>query len=398
VLSRKFQFKGTWIPARAWLLLESGVINLREMVLMSTIDALSKDDDPCWASNEELGDFMKLKPNTVGDSISKLVKLGLLQRCIKKTRTGTSRYLLVLWYDPTPDFSGVRTPDSPGVSPSPPSEGRVYRTGRVFSNTSNASNSKGGQEVPFFPQLKTSPPEDEHHRRATRLIDGLKKSKRASGPVSTKTWAIHIKRLHKDLDEDDARLDTVLSWFIDNIKGTYTPRVYSATTFRSKFIAIEDAMKRATGTDNAIDIEITEMATKIAERLRMKGWPKGSASDLALVVQMSLNAYQDFLSRCQRFAKALPDFDLKAGERDEMMRLMIHFISGGLPSVAHFVEQWMVDVHTQIADWDDWSGDLTKMAFKPEAKRFRHWGRALVNDYCRDPKRWDRLMELMNAN
>lgn len=390
VAKHNFQFRGTWLPARAWDLLKQNEINVNEMILISTIDALSTDDDPCWASNEELAAFIGMSPNSTGNMISRLVKQGYLDRVLHKTQTGTKRHLLVVWNFRTPLVSGVRTPLANGVLYNP--------SDYIYYNTGDDDNIVGGQDMPFMKEFEKEAIEDIHHQRAARLIVGLRKSMRLTGPANTSKWSVHFKRLHKDLQGDDARIDKVLVWFLNNIKSKYTPRVWSASSFRSKFVPIEDAMARATGDEPGIDIEITELAIRIANRLRMKGWPKGSAEDLPRVVQISLTNYDEFIARLRKFHEELHGLDIPKYERDRLARIVSYLTNGGLPGASHYVEQWMSTVNESIATWDGWSGDLTKQAFRTDSKMFKRFGRELMSNYCNETKPWDRIMELMYAD
>lgn len=384
------QFRGTWIASRVWRMFWAKKLTIKEMVLLAAIDVLSSDDDGCLASNEYFAKHLSVSSNGVGNMITKLVRIGYLERTVKRTQKGTKRYLSVVYNARTPCPDGVRTPSTNGVL-SPPSEGKAYSKG-------GDDILCGGQAMPFMKEFEKEVVEDIHHQRAARLIGGLRKSMRLTGPANASKWSIHFKRLHKDLDGDDARIDKVLAWFLNNIKDKYTPRVWSASSFRSKFIPIEDAMARAIGDEPGTDVEITSIATAIANRLRMKGWPKGSAEDLPFVVQLSLDNYDEFIVRLRRFGVELPGLDIPKHECDRLARLVSYLTNGGLPGSSHHVEQWMSDVNEQIAAWDAWSGDLTKLAFRVDSKMFKRQGRALTSNYCGESKPWDRIMELMYAD
>lgn len=384
------QFRGTWIGSRVWRLFWAKRLTMKEMVLLAAIDVLSSDEEGCWASNEYFAEHLSITPNGVGNMITKLVKRGYLDRSIKRTQKGTKRFLSVVSNPRTPCQDGVRTPSTNGVL-SPPSEGKAYSIG-------GDDILCGGQAMPFMKEFEKETVEDIHHQRAARLIGGLRKSMRLTGPANASKWAVHFKRLHKDLEGDDARIDAVLMWFLNNIKNKYTPRVWSASSFRTKFIPIEDAMTRANGNQPSIDIEITPIAVSIANRLRMKSWPKGSAEELPVAVQLSLTSYDVFLFRLRQFGEKLPGLDIPKHERDRLARFVSYLMNGGLPGATHYIEQWMSDVNEQIASWDAWSGDLIKLAFRTDSKTFKRYGRALTSNYCGETKPWDRIMELMYAD
>jgi hypothetical protein len=204
---------------------------------------------------------------------------------------------------------------------------------------------------------------------------------------SPRAWAVEFRRLHDSFQPTGAeaagRLTTVLSWYVEHIGEQYVPQAFSAESFRVKFDAIEEAMKRHTR-DNP-DVVPGADALEISERLLMRGWPKGAEAHVPAVVQMCLdfmNSWTDRLyrvdtgnARLDRFAQELRRHDL------------------GDPY--HYTENWMGGVHRQVRKWADWSGRLTNFVIGPDSKKFNQDGRAAADEICGDAGAWDGLQRVI---
>lgn len=59
-----------------------------------------------------------------------------------------------------------------------------------------------------------------------------------------KQWADEIRRLKEQSGIEYDRIEKVLDWYETNIGGEYIPVIESGYSLRSKFIRLEDAMKR----------------------------------------------------------------------------------------------------------------------------------------------------------
>ncbi len=98
------QFTGWWIPAKMVTLLESGVINCQELIIMANIGSLAESPRGCFASNEYLGTLVNVGGDRAKRMVCRLVNLGLLKRTVETDRTGKPvRYLEVDWDNYHPD-------------------------------------------------------------------------------------------------------------------------------------------------------------------------------------------------------------------------------------------------------------------------------------------------------
>ena len=71
-----FQFKGVWIPASIWLNTE---LTDREKFLLAQIHYFTREDEPCYASNEYLSEFMGTTIKTIKNMLVILKKKGYIK-------------------------------------------------------------------------------------------------------------------------------------------------------------------------------------------------------------------------------------------------------------------------------------------------------------------------------
>ena len=84
---------------------------------------------------------------------------------------------------------------------------------------------------------------------AEKLASIIRKNKRIN-VTSQKivSWANEIRKLVETDGVSIQRVETALDWYEDNIGGEYIPVIESGSSLRSKFIKLEDAMRRAGAT------------------------------------------------------------------------------------------------------------------------------------------------------
>lgn len=220
--------------------------------------------------------------------------------------------------------------------------------------------------------IPPSPPPSRFDADCTeQLITALVHHRKIKGQVRRDRWRVHFRRLRQQDEIPKERIQTVLGWYCGHIGEEFVPLAYSADSFRSKFIRIEQAMKREFG-----DVTVSPTARKIVERLEQLSWPKGSKSQLPKVVQLSLEGYRSFRKSLR-------------GNNDDST--LSRFILRRLPSSEVFVREWMEDVHRQVAGWADWNGRLNSFVVGPEQSGLHLKCYGLAEEYCGDSDRWNRL-------
>jgi len=80
---------------------------------------------------------------------------------------------------------------------------------------------------------------------ASKLADVIKQNKNINTPPQRlHSWSNDIRKLSEQDGVDFPRIEKALDWYQDNIGGEYIPVIESGATLRSKFVKLEDAMKR----------------------------------------------------------------------------------------------------------------------------------------------------------
>jgi hypothetical protein len=188
------------------------------------------------------------------------------------------------------------------------------------------------------------------------------------------------------------RFKEVLTWYCSHLLDKYTPKAYSAKTFREKFYNIEDAMNRQnSGISKEKEVEISPDADKLAKELKnFYVWPLNSASQLPQVIQLSINNYKTFLCKHNKFLKNdVPEKQQSFGNM--LKEVLVH------PNL--FVRIWMLKVNKSVKNWKNWNGDLMFYVFTPKHKLFQQqMGYNWAKEYTCDATRWDKYMKVFNEN
>ncbi len=79
---------------------------------------------------------------------------------------------------------------------------------------------------------------------ATKLENLVRARRKLFRKVNKKNWILHFKNLRTKSEVKQQRIKKVLLWYIKHFGEKYVPVAYSAKTFCTKFINIEDAMNR----------------------------------------------------------------------------------------------------------------------------------------------------------
>lgn len=242
----------------------------------------------------------------------------------------------------------------------------------------------------FFDLQPDTPAAREDFRRAEKLKTFIPKTNLRT-KISITKWATEFEKLRETDDVDAQDIDLALDWLSKNFDKDYTPRLFSASGFRRKFRAIQAAMQR----DPDAGIVITDQCKKLVLRdMVYWNWPKGAQDQLHETVQRSMNAYVDFRARVLNLLGQARSHRLRIGrDKQKALANFIPQVLSKLMSVDTFVENWMHAVHRMVWRWDDWSGDLVALSFKPNSKKFYGMGCDWALEWCGDHKRWQLLME-----
>lgn len=129
--------------------------------------------------------------------------------------------------------------------------------GKPASNNTTFNNTKSKNTISFSLGKNTNENKTnktlsnkvkEYLPHAEKLAAIIQSNKNIKIPPSRlNNWANEIRRLHQVEGVAHERIARALEWYGENIGGEYVPVIESGSTFRSKFIKLEDAMRRAGG-------------------------------------------------------------------------------------------------------------------------------------------------------
>jgi len=347
-------------------------------LLYGEITALCNKEGYCWATNSHFAKLFNVNKTTISIWISSLQENGFI-KCRIKSNNMRRIYLK----HPSGKSKGGLWKNPKGVSgKSKGSYNNTTNTKRknIDSLRSSTTLKKGLSKNKL---VKHTPKDISYDLRCTTMLE-----KRIFLPpkkIGTPEGCKQFRLLHTTHGFTKKRIIKVLKWFIAHIKDKYTPSVFKAQDFREKFLRIENIMNRSQS-ETPEEIKISSAAKEIAKRLSHLSW-EGSDDQLLGTIQISLNNYNEFYKWFLEISKT--------GDRHHI-RLCEHL--HGCYFLAHpktFVKDWMEKINKRIIDWDEWSGNLIKMAFNRKSKLFQRLGRKEVEGYSGYSSGWDRLMVLI---
>jgi len=256
------------IPAEV---LANDNLSPREMILFGYLLNMTYNEyGYCWASNHYLSRIIGVAPETVSAMISKLAKEqyvhleymtidGKEMRRIfinnqypeiyrEKLKQVHQRIKTPLRKTLTPIKENLNT--SKGKSYEPLSE-TLNNINIDINNRDNILLS--GDEIPdssIDGKNELIPPIKERNKEflplAKKLSEIIQSNKNIKYPTHTLyNWADEIRKLVESNGVTRQRIDDSLDWYAKNIGGQYVPVIESGTSLRSKFIKLEDAIKRS---------------------------------------------------------------------------------------------------------------------------------------------------------
>ena len=239
----------------------------------------------------------------------------------------------------------------------------------------------------LFPEFKKPkkgkhPPTKQDFEWAEQLRHGLKSS-RHTGWNRT-AWANEFRILRQSVAPHTKRVTAALVWFLANQGKEYVPVIGSAKTFRAKFDRLEAAAARAER--RSPSVAVSPEATKVVDRLKTLGWPRGE-DQLPAAVQLTMTRYTAFHAALRALAARLE----KKGGR--LYRVAAHLVTA-LPDYRSFAEKWFRDVHARVTyEKSKWTGSFEFHTFHPGHERFAAVGQKAVGDYCHEPLLWDQIVQ-----
>lgn len=239
------------------------------------------------------------------------------------------------------------------------------------------------------------------YERAEALNTAVRNKAKVHRGFSLRSWADEFRRIREVDGIDNPRIQRVLEWYIQNIRGKFVPLAFSAASFRQKFLNIEACYERQEGPAVLVSLEAKQITNKI---LRLR-WPSTTKDQLEKSVQVCLDAYKEFLAalnimydteslvKGQRAVRI--STKTSADDYGKLKNFVLH-LKQKLPSPARFVEQWFNETNKRIINWDGYDGDLRRFEIVVTDKRFLKYGRDIASSYCGDAKRFDTLLKAIS--
>lgn len=262
-----FQFRGGYIPAEIFNLLRDGEMTKTDLLLCLIVDAMVRcRGEGCWASNGYLASQLGIASNYVSDSIRKLS--GSKLRILKVEMIHGRRYLEVSWsridgenerQNTSPDNSvneyrkisnGQKTSPEKPVTDLQKNLEHNIRT-KSKKKTHGRSQAHDGARSVLFPDKDKSTETRFDRECSDKLYQAIeefvarrgkgkmrKMPRKALGPAQ-------FALLRKELDQDKARITTVLDWYCIHLGDQYVTTALCAKSFRERFDDIEIQMERS---------------------------------------------------------------------------------------------------------------------------------------------------------
>lgn len=227
---------------------------------------------------------------------------------------------------------------------------------------------------------KPAPNRDDINR-ATRLHAALYEARLLTHKVTITNWA-HEFRILRDFAPAD-EIESTLTWYLANMRGRYTPRVFSAAGFRKRYAALRAAIEREA---DAAAVEIPDCLRAALDRLRIIRWPAIIAPAIDQITARSYHAYAAHLIHLNRLAG-----QLAAADPMGLRPFLTHYLAG-LPDPVTFAEQWSARVAINGG-----GSDPTIYAFRPTHRRYIAEGKQAAYNYCGDAAPFRQILEMIHS-
>jgi len=398
-----------------------GVVTADQAMFLAEIESLvqhgtNNSKYGCCPSNEKLAEIENCSVRMIEMKLSKLVASGHI---IVTKKRGT-RYLRTCWSNAIKQAFNRRkaTGNSPErkvrVKPKEKFGHNIYKTNNginpkglspvgghnrrheqrrlraekdwdSFLNNGH-KHAKGSTKLLEVTSDEYSPHEEKLAQQLHSTLLGLNRLRSDKRDCSfTKTKSAWAKQIHRLVERYDKRTVTeLIRWYCNNARDKYTPIIWSATSLKTKFKQIQAAMKRHE-TKNP-QVKVGKEAKAIVKRLKNFRWPKGSAEQLPVVVQLSLQNYNSFRNGIS---------ETKMGSRD---KVLAKYVLSHLHRPSEFVYQWFENVFWNRESWDGWDGNLMRDVFTADSDKFVRECKSITGEYCTKPQRWNGVLEKLNAD
>jgi hypothetical protein len=356
--THKRHFKGWFIPAGLIALWEMDEINDKELILLATIDSLVGPSRGCFASNKYLAERVKVQTRWLIAMLARLIDIGL----VKRRERGGERELITAFHHAAKRLEMGVQKNAGGAEKCTPQvqKNAPPFSGDVVSTSLNKQVLHGGAEPRVFGVVEKTFEQE----AASRLESILRKHRRVVGPIKPKVWQNAICDLLKQGRTKDEVRNAIKFLAVDEyFRGKYTPKIFSAASFKSKFDALLNAVERTEAIYAYTEtLACTQDEAFILGMLNTLSWPKGSQGQLHACLRKSIEAFEPWRKEVYRLngtEKPLSNLGLFTE------RLLTSVYYGGART---YLLNWFRQVNATVIKWKDWSGDLSQYEWAPRHK------------------------------
>ena len=259
------RFTGWWIPRKITELYKDRKLSLKEAVLLAVVDSLSKSNEGCFASNEYLGEMIRLSAVKTSEAISKLKGLGLI---VQTGFDGRKRFIKTVWTN-TLEMENQTSRKGKGSI-----HEKVKHIVKPIQPQSKIN--LGSRRSKAFAPVRTngflSSPFDEQAAGRLKEVLVLHGSDLTSPPgvVRTSTLAKSIARLRIDRNVPNEEIRRVITFLKHHYSDQYTPKLRRADDLCVHWEKFRDAADRHE-TKGGEDGEVSAAARQTA------GWKRKTA-------------------------------------------------------------------------------------------------------------------------
>lgn len=360
--NQQYQFRGNFVKAEIFYLVECKVITIKEAWCLLIIDNLChvyKRD--AFISNEALAEKLQVKKIQTSRILSKLKKLGLIWQT---AFDGRKRYMRVLWENARDILANTEAEQQVRVigndNPELSKTTTIIREKNKNLNIIVAGKPGDSQKVvknDFFTKCA---------RHLAKTIEQVRKINKRTDQTK---WANDFKALFKDLigtdKEKRARIKTVLEWyrtyFAKHRCAAHTFNIQTGRKFRDNFGNMEGRMLADSG-------PIFEIKLSKQEQKRHDTMLNNLASN-DLIDTDTLPSLVRELSEYMERADAAITKHVKHRSSRKLYR-------DSLFSARDLFSGYATWIAYETQSWTNWSGDLASLS--TSGKNFDRYIRSLV--------------------
>jgi hypothetical protein len=241
----QYQFRGIFLPAEIVMRIVNGELNSTDIAVLVVVESLVKHKgEGCYATNQYLADAAGKSKMFISETISKLVKMGLLVSSTQIVQKRHIRYLETCW-SRTANEPTFKSPEGEGVRVKPLGGGKGETLTPTIKSIKYKTVTKrnGGFSPISFGTNATSSISDNAKVLSKEFYESLFKRNKITTTRGRHKWAGFIEELLKVRSYD--KVKHAIEWIPKNLdRDEFVPQIQCAKQLLERFVNVEKAMKR----------------------------------------------------------------------------------------------------------------------------------------------------------